>query len=203
MLHAGIYYPYQSLKAILCVKSVPMMKKYLRERKISIHECGKLIVATSSEELLTLRNLLQKAQRNGVPLIQEISPQDAHSLEPEVSCVAALWSPSTSIFDTHSFMTSLLSEGEDNGANYVFNCEVSSVRYQPSRPRFVVRTNQGDIQSDIFINACGHSAPHIEYETSEGTIPCLNARSPTPHFLKGTYFKYDGGGPPPLFLSNS
>jgi L-2-hydroxyglutarate oxidase LhgO len=171
------------------------MKKYLLERKISVHQCGKLIVATSSDELLALRNLNQKAKRNGVQLIQEISQQDAQYLEPEVYCVGALWSPSTSIFDTHSFMTSLLCEGEENGANYVFNCEVLGVRYQSSRPRFLVKTNQGDIESDIFINACGHSAPHIQYESSEGPILCLNARSPTPHFLKGTYFKYNGVDP--------
>jgi L-2-hydroxyglutarate oxidase LhgO len=193
VLHAGIYYPYQSLKAILCVKSVLMMKKYLLERKIPVHQCGKLIVATTSDELLTLQNLFHKAQKNGVNLIEKISQQDAQSLEPEVSCVGALWSPSTSIFDTHSFMTSLLCEGEENGANYVFNCEVMSVQYQPSRPQFVVRTNQGDIETDIFINACGHSAPHIHYEFPKGSIHFLQDRSPTPHFLKGTYFKYHGG----------
>jgi L-2-hydroxyglutarate oxidase LhgO len=169
------------------------MSQYLLERKIPYRECGKLIVAASKEELPSLEVLHEKALKNGVVNLQKITQSDAKALEPEVHCVAALWSPSTSVFDSHSFLTSLVSESEENGTNIVYNCQVMSVKCHHDPSRFTVKTSQGDVDTDIFINACGLDAPRLHYESTLGSIAShLNNRIPTPYFLKGNYFKYDG-----------
>jgi L-2-hydroxyglutarate oxidase LhgO len=194
VLHAGIYYQKDSFKAKFCVESVIRMNQYLLDRKIPYQRCGKLIVATSADELSSLDRLYEKAQRNGVINLQKISQLDAKAFEPEVYCVGALWSPSTSVFDSHSFLTSLVSESEDNGTNFVYNCQVMSVEchLDPSS-RFTVKTSQGDVDTDLFINACGLDAPRLRYQSPSPSLAShLNERTPTPFFLKGNYFKYDG-----------
>lgn len=166
-----------------------MMHTYLREHKIPFERCGKLIVATSEEELPGINLLYEKAQRNGVQKIEKISSDDAKFLEPKVHCVGGLWSPFTSIFDTHGFMTSLVADSDENGANFVYNCDVLTVQYQSNTPSFLVSTSQGELTTDIFINACGHNAPKIQYIVPK-EFPDINRRVPTPYFLKGNYFKF-------------
>lgn len=165
------------------------MHKYLADRKIPFNRCGKLIVATSEEEIPGLESLYEKAQKNGVDSIRKISRADAKFIEPQIHCRSALWSPLTSIFDTHSYMTSLVAESEERGVNFVYNCDVLSVQCLFDVPRFIVRTTQGDLMADVFINACGHNASAIYYQVPNG-FPNINDRTPVPYFLKGNYFKY-------------
>ena len=170
------------------------MDQYLKSRSIPYNRCGKLIVATTIEELIELEILEQKAISNGVINLKRLSKEDVKYLEPKVFCLGALFSPSTSIFDSHSFMSSILNDAECNGLITVYNCEVLNVSYQSFQPQFTINTNQGSIQCDIFINSCGLNAPKINYFLSNNNQPLLqiNDRIPTPYFLKGNYFKYSG-----------
>ena len=95
VIHAGIYYPAGSLKTRLCVEGRPLLYAYCAERAIPHARTGKLIVATSDEEIPVLERLKKSAESNGVEDLVWLSERDARSLEPGVNCVRALLSPST------------------------------------------------------------------------------------------------------------
>lgn len=128
VIHAGIYYPSDSLKASLCLRGRQQLYQYCEERNIRHQRCGKLIVATSDTQLDTLRGLQAQAIRNGVDDVVMMAAADAMSLEPALYCEAALWSPQTGIIDSHGLMTSLLGDAENHGAVLVLNSPVTGGR---------------------------------------------------------------------------
>lgn len=104
VVHAGIYYPAGSNKAAFCVAGREMLYEYCAERGVPYNKCGKLIVATSPDEVKTLKSIKAKAEANGVRDLRQLTGEEARAMEPELKCDAALLSPSTGIVDSHSFM---------------------------------------------------------------------------------------------------
>ena len=96
VIHAGIYYPQGSLKARACVEGRKRLYAYCTERGVPHARCGKLIVATDAAQLDELEGIRRKAHANGVTDVLPVSLQQVRAMEPELSCVAALHSPSTS-----------------------------------------------------------------------------------------------------------
>ena len=85
VIHAGIYYPQNSLKATMCVRGKALLYEYCNERGVPHKRCGKLIVATESGQDGQLDAIAAAAERNGVRDLQRLSPADVSTLEPEVS----------------------------------------------------------------------------------------------------------------------
>ena len=104
VIHAGIYYPAGSLKAKLCVQGRKMLYAYCAEKGVAHKRIGKLIVATSQDEIAKLDDILSKARINGVDDMELLSAAQAQALEPALFCTAALHSPSTGIIDSHGLM---------------------------------------------------------------------------------------------------
>src|SRR3546814_607701 len=95
VVHAGLYYAKNSLKAKACVRGRNMLSDYAKSRNVPFVQCGKLVVATSPEQVPTLHGIMEHAMENGVNNVKIISSEDVQSLESEVQCVKALLSPST------------------------------------------------------------------------------------------------------------
>ncbi len=98
VIHAGVYYKPGSLKARFCRDGKAAMKAFCAEHGIPFEICGKLIVATDEPEAVKLDALEARARENGIP-VERITGDDAKKMEPWVSSVAALLSPSTGIVD--------------------------------------------------------------------------------------------------------
>src|SRR5437870_950709 len=107
VIHAGIYYPPGSLKAATCVQGRAALYAYCAEREIPHARVGKLIVATSAQEIPVLTALRTSAEANGVHDLVMLSASEVNALEPEVSCAGGLFSPSTGIVDSHALMMAL------------------------------------------------------------------------------------------------
>jgi L-2-hydroxyglutarate oxidase LhgO len=101
VIHAGIYYPKDSLKAKLCVEGNRLLYEYCRSHQVSTQAYGKLIVAADASQLDDLQAILYKAQNNQVPDIKMISGAQAKALEPQLRCEAAVLSSSTGVVDSH------------------------------------------------------------------------------------------------------
>ncbi|MEU1128162.1 L-2-hydroxyglutarate oxidase, partial [Streptomyces sp. NPDC005899] len=99
VVHAGIYYPPQSLKARLCVRGVSLLREYCRDRALPYQEVGKLVVAVREEELGRMNALHERARDNHVPDLRRISRQEIREIEPHAGGIAALHSPRTAITD--------------------------------------------------------------------------------------------------------
>ncbi|KAH9738620.1 L-2-hydroxyglutarate dehydrogenase [Citrus sinensis] len=112
VIHAGIYYPLNSLKvkAIFCVRGRELLYKYCSEHEVPHKQIGKLIVATRPLEIPKLNDLMKRGTANGVHGLRMLEGFEAMKMEPELQCVKALLSPASGIVDSHSLMLSLVPE---------------------------------------------------------------------------------------------
>jgi L-2-hydroxyglutarate oxidase LhgO len=125
VIHAGIYYPRGSLKARACVEGRHRLYEYCSERGVAHRRTGKLIVATDTAQVEELEGIRQKAHDNGVADLVRLSPPRARAMEPELECVAALFSPSTGIVDGHGLMLAYLGDAQRAGAMLALKCPVT------------------------------------------------------------------------------
>lgn len=196
VIHAGIYYPRDSLKAKLCVEGNRLLYEYCRSHQVSTQPYGKLIVADDDTQLDDLQAILYKAQNNGVPEVKMIGGAEAMALEPQLKCVAAVLSSSTGIVDSHGYMLSLLGGFEDAGG--IIACQSPLVSAKPigenAKGGFELEIGGADgmhIQTKLLINCAGMSAPAVAQQI-EG-LP--KEQIPRAYFAKGNYFSLSGKSP--------
>lgn len=185
VIHAGIYYPAGSLKARLCVAGRDALYAWCASHGVPTRQVGKLIVATDAAEAAALEGLRAKAAANGVDL-ELLDAAQARALEPEVSCVAALWSPLTGIVDSHALMLSFLGEAEEHGAMLALNTPVLGGAVEDGGG---IRLRCGgeqpmDLICRSVVNAAGLGAQRLTLSI-EGAN---HAAVPALHLAKGSYF---------------
>ena len=193
VIHAGIYYPTGSLKARLCVAGRAKLYDYCARHNVTARKVGKLVVATTSEQIPALHKLMQQAHANGVDDLALLSADEAKSLEPQLSCVAAFHSPSTGIIDTHGLMLSLLGEAEARGAALARHAPVER-GWLEDDGRVTLQVGGADpmqVTARLLINAAGLGAQRIA-----GALQDYPAdRIPPLHYAKGNYFSLSGPSP--------
>ena len=189
VIHAGIYYPVGSLKARLCVAGKAMLYAFCAARGVPHRRCGKLIVAADDRQAGLLDGIRDTAAACGVTDLEPLARAEARRLEPDISCVAALLSPSTGILDSHAYMLALLGEAEAHGATLVCNTEVTAVRRAEDGWTIVVAGEEERVASGrIVINCAGLAASEVAARIED--FP--PEHRPETHFAKGCYFAYGG-----------
>lgn len=161
VIHAGIYYPDDFLKASFCTEGNRLLYALCTKRHIPHKRLGKLIVATDDDECQALEDIRKHAQLNGVSDLSLLGRRQIRTLEPDVKAKAALFSPSTGIIDTHSLMRSFCTKAEDNGAIIACRSEVTSIERENGA--FAVETNGGEYRflTKTLINSGGLHADRI------------------------------------------
>jgi len=196
VIHAGIYYPKDSLKAQLCVEGNRLLYEYCRSHQVATQPYGKLIVASDETQIDDLQAILYKAQNNGVPEIKLISGDDAKVLEPQLQCCAAILSSSTGIVDSHGFMLSLLGGFEDAGGMVAYQSPLLSAKPLGSNGEggYELEIGGADgmkIQTKLLINCAGMSAPAV----AQKIAGLKQEHIPKAYFAKGNYFSLSGKSP--------
>jgi L-2-hydroxyglutarate oxidase LhgO len=196
VIHAGIYYPAGSLKARLCVQGKDMLYAYCAERGVAHARLGKLIVATSVEQVAQLASIQAKAAANGVHDLRPVSAAEACELEPALQCDAALLSPSTGIVDSHGLMLALQGDMENAGGLLALVSPVKSVgvgvgQGTASHPLRVTSEDGTEIAARFVVNAAGLNAVAVA-QRIEGLDPSLLPRA---SYAKGNYFTLAGKAP--------
>jgi L-2-hydroxyglutarate oxidase LhgO len=196
VIHAGIYYPKDSLKAKLCVEGNRLLYEYCRSHQVATRRYGKLIVAVDDTQVDDLRAILYKAQNNGVPEIKMIGSAEALVLEPQLHCVAAVLSSSTGIVDSHGYMLSLLGGFEDAGGMIAYQSPLISAKPIGNNAEggFELEIGGSDgmrIQTKLLINCAGMSAPALAQKIKG--LP--KEHIPKAYFAKGNYFSLSGKSP--------
>ena len=193
VIHAGIYYPTGSLKARLCVAGRAKLYAYCAEHNVTARKVGKLVVATTSEQMPALHTLMQQAHANGVDDLALLSADEAKRMEPQLACIAAFHSPSTGIIDTHGLMLSLLGEAEARGAALARHAPVERgwVEDDGRVTLQVGGTDPMQVTARLLVNAAGLGAQEIA-----GNLQGYPAdRIPPQHYAKGNYFSLSGPSP--------
>ncbi|NGO52954.1 NAD(P)/FAD-dependent oxidoreductase [Allomesorhizobium camelthorni] len=192
VIHAGIYYPAGSLMARLCVAGRNALYAYCRARGIPHRKCGKLIVATSAEELEMLPAITARAATNGVSDLRRISAAEAMALEPALATTGALISPSTGILDSHAYMLSLLGDAQKAGAALVLNSPVLGGRIEEGGIVLDVGgADPASIRCKLFVNAAGLQAPALARKLQGVPTDLI----PKEYYAKGNYFSLSGKSP--------
>jgi L-2-hydroxyglutarate oxidase LhgO len=194
VIHAGIYYPAGSLKARLCVQGKQLLYAYCAERGVAHRQLGKLIVATSPEQVQALEGILSKAAANGVHDLQKLSAAEAIALEPALACEAALLSPSSGIVDSHGFMLALQGDMENAGGLLALLSPVQHIGLRQgtaSHPMRVQTQDGTELACRVLVNASGLSAVPMA-RAMAGLNPDL---LPQAHYAKGNYFTLAGQAP--------
>ena len=192
VIHAGLYYPGGSLKAALCVAGRRQLYDFCRSHAVNHRRCGKLIVATASADEERLAALHRQGEANGIDDLRWLSAAEAHALEPELACTAALLSPSTGIVDSHGLMLALLGDAERAGAVLARR---SPLRGGLIEAAGIVLECGGDeslrLRSALVINAAGLWATDVA--ASLAGFPA--AALPATHHAKGNYYALTSRAP--------
>lgn len=198
VVHAGMYYPAGSLKARSCVEGRRLLYRFCEERGVAHRRLGKLIVATEPTHLDTLRQIAERARLNGIDTpddrLQWLDAAQVREREPALQCLAALWSPSTGIVDTHGFMLACQGDAENAGGALALCTEFVGARRDGLHWRVHTRGEDGEFEllCTHLINAAGLQAQQVA-----ARIAGLDARQvPEALWLKGNYFSLVGARAP-------
>ncbi|MBI2752972.1 MAG: NAD(P)/FAD-dependent oxidoreductase [Betaproteobacteria bacterium] len=185
VIHAGIYYPKDSLKARTCVQGNNRLYAYCVEHGIPHARCGKLIVATDEAQLPELAALQAKAHANGVTDVVWMSKEQATALEPELSCAAALYSPSTGVIDSHALMLGYLGDAQTRGATLALKSPL--IRCETVPDGFVLHvggTEPVRVKARMLVNSAGLTAPSLAHRIAGYPAE----RAPRELYAKGNYY---------------
>ncbi|MBL8449303.1 MAG: NAD(P)/FAD-dependent oxidoreductase [Dechloromonas sp.] len=192
VIHAGLYYPGDSLKARLCVEGSRRLRQYCADRGVAHRLCGKLIVATAIEQEEGLESLLRRGRANGVAGLVLLSGREAQALEPALACTAALLSPHTGIVDSHALMGAFLADAQAAGASFVPGCPVLGGAVEAEG--IVLEVGGAEpvrVRARRVVNAAGLAAPDLA-----ALLRGFPAeRIPVARYAKGNYFACRGRVP--------
>jgi len=161
VIHSGIYYQKNSLKARHCVAGSRMMYEFCERHKVPYRHCGKLVVATNAQEAEDLEALKKKGETNGVEGLRLVGPEVIREREPHIRGVAALDVPSTGIVSAEDLVRTYARLAAEKGAHIVTRAKV--VALEPKRDTIRVSLRIGDeedaqdetIEARCVINAAG------------------------------------------------
>jgi len=189
VIHAGLYYPQESLKAELCVAGKHLLYAYCDEHRIPFERIGKLIVASGDGELERLHAIHAQAKENGVHDLQQLTARQVREIEPAIVCADALLSPSTGIIDAHAYMLALQGDIEACGGVVVCNSEVTAVAvHNEGFCLSLASMEDEEFVCNTLINSAGHDAQAIARLPGAG-------EPPPGYFAKGEYYAYQGRSP--------
>ena len=189
VIHAGIYYPSDSLKARMCVRGKQQLYQYCDRYGVSYKRLGKLIIATSDTELSRLQELRKQGQSNGVDDLVPLSVREISNLEPSIRAKGALYSPSTGIIDSHGYIQSLKGEIESASGFVATNTAFKSGEVIANG--FKVTTLGEELYTlrcGTLVNAAGLAAQSV----AKNLIGLEQSSVPKQYLAKGNYFSLVG-----------
>ena len=190
VIHAGIYYDRDSLKAKLCLEGNGLLYELCEKNGVACKKCGKIIVATNEVESQELEKLYVRGRDNGAPL-QMLSRREMTQLEPNLEGMAAFFSPTTGIVDSYALTSYFLAKARDNGAQIVYKTEVNGIEKLPDGYQVSVNDASGDFSftSRVLVNCAGL---HSDKVAEMAGINVEEAGYKL-HWCKGEYYSVSGG----------
>lgn len=159
VIHSGVYYRPNSLKARFCVNGAAEMIQFCRAHTIPYEICGKVIVATSEEQRPALEELRRRAQANNVPRTRLLGPKELREIEPHATGIAALLVPGTGITQFKLVAEKYAELATAGGTEIRTNSEVRKI--QATNAEFILETTSGVYRSRFLINCAGLQSDRI------------------------------------------
>jgi len=189
VIHAGIYYPEDSLKAKLCVEGKSLLYKLCDKHNIAYKKTGKIIVAADENEISWLEELYEQGRKNGVDDLVLLSRTELKKLEPNIEARAGLLSPSSGILDSYTLLKFLYSQAREKGARFVFDTEVIGIERAGAKYKVQIKDRDGisAFVAHVVVNCAGLNSDKIAQLAG---IDIAKAGYKL-HYCKGEYFSLD------------
>lgn len=162
VIHAGIYYPPGSLKAMLCSEGRDELYSIARRHDIPHRKITKLITATTEAELPKLEAMFDNGMRNHVAL-ELLDARATLALEPNIRTVGSIYSPLSGVINVHTLMDWFYHVAVNNGAIVQHRCKVMGI--EPKGTTYELRLDESGRRSSItcekVINAAGLHADEV------------------------------------------
>ena len=190
VIHAGIYYERDSLKAKLCLEGGSLLYQLCEKNGIAYRKCGKIIVATNDVEAEELEKLYRRGRDNGVPL-KMLSRREMGQLEPNMRGVAAFLSPTTGIVDSYALMRYFLGKARGNGAQIAYKTKVIGIEKVLGGYEVIVEDLSGgfSFMTRVLINCAGLYSDQV----AEMAGINIDEADYKLHWCKGEYYSVSGG----------
>ena len=153
VIHSGIYYKPGSLKARNCMEGYKHLLSFCDEHAINYDICGKIIVATSAQELGRLENLQDRGRQNGLEGLKWLKKEDLKDYEPHVTGIAGLFVPQTGIIDFKEVSAKFFFLLENQGVEIRFEERVKDI-IEESRLAKVV-SDKHIYDTSVVVNCAG------------------------------------------------
>ncbi len=189
VIHAGIYYPEDSLKAKFCVEGKTLLYRLCDKHNIAIKKSGKIVVAVDEDEIGWLEELYLQGRKNGVDDLVPLSRTELKKLEPNIEARAGLLSPSSGTLDCHAFLKLLYNQAREKGAEFVFGTEVVGIERAGTKYKVQIKDRDGvsAFVANVVVNCAGLNSDSIAglagIDTAEAGYNL--------HYCKGEYFSLD------------
>ncbi len=190
VIHAGIYYPEDSLKSILCIRGNALLYQWCDKANVPYKRIGKYIIANSEAELAELQAVYDNAVRKGVPGLSMLSKSEMNAKEPNIICEAAISSETTGIIDSHAFMQSLFDSASAAGADFAFNHSFAGLEKIANGYK-VIAESDGEcfpIECEYVVNSAGLNSDSVA--KSMGID--IESEDLQLHYSKGCYYRISG-----------
>ena len=191
VIHAGIYYPNESLKTKFCISGNKRLYDYAKIKGINHNRMGKFIIASSKDELEKLERIYEKGISNSVTL-DFLTKNKMKLIYPDLNIEAGIYSPSTGIIDVPELISAIEGDIQNNHGLISFNTKF--IEAQKTTSGFEVSCNDGNnflINTKYFVNASGLYSDLISQQ-----IDVLDKKHfSSIKYAKGHYFKYTGSHP--------
>jgi glycerol-3-phosphate dehydrogenase len=131
VIHSGIYYPPEFLKARFCVEGNRLTKEFCAAHSVPYNNCGKIVVAAQQSEIPELEKLAENGRMNGVEGLQLVGPERIREREPHIRAAAALEVPSTAIVSAEELVKAFARLAGDRGASILTHARVTKLESRP------------------------------------------------------------------------
>jgi glycerol-3-phosphate dehydrogenase len=142
VIHSGIYYPPEFLKARFCVEGNLLLKEFCAAHSVPHNNCGKIVVASHESEIPELEKLAENGRANGVEGLQLVGPERIRQREPHIRAAAALEVPSTAIVSAEELVKTFARLAIERGASVLTNARVKEL--EPREECIAVEAEFGD-----------------------------------------------------------
>jgi L-2-hydroxyglutarate oxidase len=158
VIHSGVYYKPGSLKAELATRGNRTMVEFCAEHGVDHRVCGKLIVATSPDQLAGLDVLEERGTANGIP-VRRLTTEEIAEREPHLRCIAALEVPTAGIVDYGGVTRAIAGELDTRGVSTRTSCRVTTIERGSSAWR--LRTSTGDVIARRLVTCGGLQSDRV------------------------------------------
>ncbi|MBU0468845.1 MAG: NAD(P)/FAD-dependent oxidoreductase [Candidatus Omnitrophica bacterium] len=193
VIHAGLYYPKNSLKSLMCLRGKELLYQLCQENNIGHRKTGKMLVASQKDEIQKIEDIYKNSTDCGINNLYFIDKAKIQKLEPNVKAETALFSPDSGIVDSHFVMKHFYDASKSRGVEFAFNIEAIGITKKSDHYEITVREPDGEefsFETNVVINAAGlysdkvASLVGIDIEKNSYKI----------HYSKGQYFRVSNPG---------